>query len=386
MPGVRTRLVPAMAGVLAAAGLALPGTLGAATAAPKVPLSGPVKWAGKQGPVPKAIAHTAPALTTIVLPNDTARRLLFWTGPSLSGNEFPISYQTSISLRKNLWTAPNLVESGKAITNSRPAATPDFGLFGKTPGQVLVAWKEAKGSSILYSIGSASTKNTVLTWSSAKAVPGAATSSGPAAFTTFGAGDLLIVWKAATSDAIDFIVGNPLNQGGVSWGKVGTIAGAATTTTPAIAETLTGKQVGPVGEIFVLWKTPGRTGRIAFATTADSAKFSPKWTKPRSLPATVKTPSTPSAEAVGTNDMLPLLVVFGKPGSSTLEYVTMGGTGTLGGGPFKVPQLTSTSGTTIDSGVLAAAAPASASAARFLDPDNIFYLPFVRPCAGCRPR
>lgn len=383
MPEVRTRLLPVMTVVFAAAGLALPGTLGAATAAPKVPLSGPVKWAAERGPVPKAIAHTAPALTSIALSNGKTRRLLFWTGPSLRGNEFQISYQTSISLRKNLWTAANLVDSGKATTNSRPAATPDLGVSGEAFGQVLVAWKAAKGSSILYSIGAAGTKSTVLTWSPAKAVPGAATSGGPAAFTTFGAHGIIIVWKAGSSDAINFIVGTPLSKGGVSWGKVGAIAGAATTTTPAIAEATTGKPVGPVGEIFVLWKTAGRTGRIEFAATADSVKFSPKWTKPRSLPATIKTPSPPSAEAVGTGDMLPLLIVFGQPGGSGLEYVTIGATGTLRGGPFKVPQLASTNGTTIDSGVLAAEAPASGSAARIFDPDNIFYLPYVRPCAGC---
>jgi hypothetical protein len=379
MPEGKKRLLPAMAGVLVAAGLTLPGTFAEATAAPTIPLSGPVKWSGERGPVPKAIAHTTPALTTIALSGRAARRLLFWTGPSLGRKDFQISYQTSISLKKNLWSTPSLVDGGKATTNSRPAATPDPVAFG----QVIVVWKDAKRSSILYSFGKASTKSTTLTWDPAKAVPGAATSNGPAAFSTFASGDILIVWKDASSDAIDFIVGTPLSHDIVKWGKVGVIPGAATTSTPAIAEVVTGKPIHPIDEVYVLWKTPGRTGLIDFAFAADSPKFFPKWTKPGSLPSTIKTLTAPSAEAVSENDALPLLVVYTKPGGSTLEYVTMAAHGAVTAGPFKVPQLQSTNGTTIDSGVIAAQAPAPVSAARILDPDNIFYLPFVRPCAGC---
>jgi hypothetical protein len=381
MPVVKKRLLPAVAGVLVAAGLALPGMFAAAAAAPASTRSGPVKWSGEGGPVPKAIAHTAPALTTIAVSSRGTRRLLFWTGPSLASKDFQISYQTSISLRKNLWSAPNLVDSGKATTNSRPAATPDPAALG----QVIVVWKDAKSSSILYSVGQAG-KSTKLSWGAPRAIPGAATSNGPAAFSTFDSGDILIVWKDASSDAIDFVVGTPLSHGIVKWGKVGHIPGAATTTTPAVAEVATGKPIQPINEVYVLWKTPGSTGLIDFAFAADSLKFFPKWTKPGSLKSTIKTSAAPSAEAVGAGDAPPLLVVYTKPGGSTLEYVTIAAHGAVTGGPFRVPRLQSTTGTTIDSGVVAAEAPAPVSAARTIDPDNIFYLPFVRPCAGCRPR
>jgi hypothetical protein len=151
---------------------------------------------------------------------------------------------------------------------------------------------------------------------------------------------IIVVWKAASSDSIDFIIGTPSGPGTVKWGKVGVIPGAATTTTPAV-EAITGKDVG---SIYVVWKAPGpgTTGLIDFAVTADRLPSVPTWTKPRSLPSAARTPTA----------------------------------------PLKVPHVQSANGTAINPGVLAAHAPGPVRSAWLSGPNNAFYEPFVRPCAG----
>jgi hypothetical protein len=281
----------------------------------------------------------------------------------------------AVSLRRNQWSGPGLVESGKATTGARPAAAP-IGRPGS--GRVIVVWNEAKGKSILYSIGQAG-KGTTLTWSAAAAIPGAATSNGPAVYSALDSDAIIVVWKNKSSDSIDFITGTPVGSSAVKWGKAGVIPRAATTATPAIAEANTGKNAGT---IYVLWKTSGLTGHIDFTETADPLHFVPKWTKPRSLPSTVSTQTTPSAVTIGKSLTLPLLIVFQKAGGSTLDYVTLTAANKVAG-PFKVPHIQSGNGTTIIPGVLAAESAGPLSDRRVLDPGDVFYEPFVRPCAGC---
>lgn len=48
---------------------------------------------------------------------------------------------------------------------------------------------------------------------------------------------------------------------------------------------------------------------MEFAVTTDPLPSVPKWTKPRSLPPAVRTPTAPSAEAVGKGLTFPLLIV-----------------------------------------------------------------------------
>jgi hypothetical protein len=276
----------------------------------------------------------------------------------------PISYQTSISLRRNLWSRPAMVDFGKAITRTRPAATA-IGPAGS--GQVIVVWRDSAGR-LLYSIGKAGKGNT-LTWNGVTAIRGAASSNGPAVYTALHSNAVLLVWKAASGDAIDFVVGVP-DFPTVKWGKIGEIPRAATTATPAIAEVSTGKGVG---EIFVLWKAPGKTGPVDFALTTDPLRPFPRWTSPRSLSPKIRTGASPSAQAAGTGTLFPLLVVFQVARGPVLEYVTLAKNGAITG-PLKVPHIGSVNGTAINPGVLAAEAP---------DPRKVFYEPFVRPCAGC---
>lgn len=379
MPGLKMRLLSAVAGIVTAAGLSLPGTLSPAAAVPRIPLAAPITWSAEHGPVPKAGTHTVPALATITLPGSKTRRLLFWTGPAARGGGFQISYQAALNLQRNLWSAQAAVDSGKATTRARPGAAP----IGKAgAGQVIVVWKEATGSSVMYSIGKAG-KGTTLTWGAAAAIPRAATSNGPAVYSALDSDAVIVAWKDVSSDSIDFVVGIPAGPVAVKWGKVGVIqkavTKASTTTTPAITEANTGKTTG---SIYVLWKTAGTTGHIDFAVTTDPLSAVPKWTKPRSLPPAVSTPSAPSADAVGKGVTFPLLIVFQKAGGPTLDYVIMTAHGTVTG-PFKVPHIQSANGTTISHGVLAAEAPGLPPAANLQNQANVFYEPYVRPCAGC---
>jgi len=239
----------------------------------------------------------------------------------------------------------------------------------KSSGQVIVVWKDVRTSRILYSIGTAG-RGDRLAWKGILAIPGAATSDGPAVYRPQHSNVIIVTWKAARGSAIDFVVGLHTASGRVKWGKVGVIKGAATSTTPAIAEASTG---GKSGKVYVLWKAPGAAGPIDFATTADPVHGSPTWSAPRALPHTVRTGAAPSAQALGKDKSYPLLVVFRALKGSALLYVTLAKDGKTTS-PLAVPHIRSLNGTTISPGVLAAEAP---------DPLNVFYEPFVRPCAGC---
>lgn len=357
-------------GVLAITGLAGPGMLGPAAAAPTAPTAptapqaAPVRWSAEKGPVPGAITNTSPALAAITLPSKASRLLLFWTGPRAVGAAFPISYQTSISLSKNKWSHPGLVDGGKALTASRPATAP-VGPQGS--GQVIVAWKGVSGPQIFYSIGTAGQGNTVA-WNGIFEIPDAITSAGPAVYRPLHSNVILVAWKAASSDAVDFVVGS-LAAGQVTWGRIGIIPRAATTTTPAIAEASTS---GKGGLIYVLWRGPGRSRPIDFTATADPLSALPRWNAPRALPATVRTGAAPAAQAIGKGLSFPLLVVFRTLRGTAFHYVTLARDGKVTG-PLTVPHIRSMHGAAISPGVLAAEAP---------DP-GVFYEPFVRPCAGC---
>lgn len=366
MPGASKRLLPVMAGALMAVGFLLPTALSPAVAGPKVPMGAPVKWSAELGPVPKALTNTAPALATITLPGRRTRLMLFWTKANASGGGFNIAFQNSINLRRNRWSAPGLVDDGKATTLSRPAVAP----IGKTgAGQVIVAWKPPKNSQILYSIGRASTGNS-LVWGPELPIPNAITSDAPAVYSAQHSGAVLVVWKAAKSDAIDFIAGISVGGSEVRWGQVGEIPRAATTTTPAIAEASTSTSTG---QIFVVWKGLGRAASIQFATTTDPLQLSPKWSARHVLPATVKTGASPSAQAIGAGSTFPVLIVFRGVRVSTLFYLTLARNDKITG-PLRVPHIRSANGTAINPGVLAAQAP---------DPGKVFYEPFVRACPGC---
>lgn len=366
MPGASKRFLPAVAGVITAVGLSLPTALSPAVAGPRAPMAAPVKWSAELGPVPNALTNTAPALATLSLPGRKTRLLLFWTDANGSSGVFHIDVQTALRPRRNQWSRPALVDGGKTATLSRPAAAP----IGKPgAGQVIVAWKLPASPQIFYSVGQAGQGST-LRWGGIFAVPGALTSDGPAVYSAQVSGAVIVVWKAAKGDAIDFIVGMPAGINGVKWGQTGQIPRAATTTTPAITEASTGKGAG---QILVVWKGTGRPAPIQFATTADPLRFSPKWTAPRTLPAKVRTRAAPSAQAIGAGAAFPVLVVFQGVSGSTLFYVTMDRNGKVTG-PFKVPQIRSVNGTAITPGILAAQAP---------DPGKVFYEPYVRICPGC---
>lgn len=373
MPGLKrplTRAVFPVACLLAAAGLTWPGSAAFAAAgqsaarAPRAPqAAAPVKWSAKLGPVPEAKTNTAPALADVSLGKNSSDLFLFWTGPS-AGPGFQISYQKSISLAKNTWSPPLQVDFGKALTRARPAVA-QFG--AQSPGEVIAVWKDASSPRVLYSIGKV-VKAGVVRWLGIQAIPGAATSGGPAVFQALHSNVIVVAWRATSGNALDDIVGFPSSSGQVKWGTVGTVAKAATAGTPAIAEVSTGTSGG---ELFLLWQVPGGAGQLDFATTPDTPRADVKWSTPRALPPPVKTGAAPSAIAIGQGQTFPLLVVYRARQGSALSYVTVG-RGLKATSPLSVPHIRASNGTAISPGVLAAE-----------DPGRVFYEPFVRACAGC---
>jgi hypothetical protein len=366
---VQTAIRPAIIS-LAALGLSWPGLAAAgagpsAPAAPARPRVAPVKWALEFGPVPGAVTNTAPALADVSLGQHRSSLLLFWTGPAAGTAGFQISYQTSVNLRKNTWSKPNLVASGKSLTRARPAASP----IGPTAsGQVIVAWKDPADPRLLYAVGQES-KDGVLSWSSVAAIPQAAAASGPSVYRPLHSNLIVVTWQAAGGHAVDYIVGFPTTAGEVKWEAPGSIPRAAATGTPAIAEASTGSQDGLV---YVLWRVPGSSGQLDFATTPDSQLRQAKWSAPRALPPSVRTGAPPSAQALGQSmTTYPLLIVFRARHGTALSWTTLSARGQVTK-PQPVPRLRSSNGTAISPGVLAAQ-----------DPGNVFYEPFVRPCAGC---
>jgi hypothetical protein len=258
-----------------------------------------------------------------------------------------------------------MVDGGKALTASRPAAAP-FG--AKNRGQVIVAWKDVARPQILYSIGTAGQGDTV-TWNGIFEIPNAITSAAPAVYRPLHSNVILVAWKAAQSDAIDFVAGTLSASGQVQWGRIGIIPRAATTTTPAIAEASTS---GKSGLVYVLWRGLGRGAPIDFTATADPLPEFPRWNAVRALPASVRTGAAPAALAIGKGQSFPLLVVFRTLRGTAFHYVILARDGKVTG-PLVVPHIRSMHGAAISPGVLAAVSP---------DP-RVFIEPFVRPCGGC---
>ncbi len=323
-----------------------------------------MKWSPELGPVPGALTNTAPALAKVSLAQDRSNLLLFWTGPADGTAGFRISYQTSLSLRKNTWSRPTLVAFGKAITRERPAAS---AIGPQASGQVIVAWKNAGDSQLLYVIGHEG-KGGILAWNSVAPIPQAAAASGPSVFRPLNSNIIVVAWPAAQGHAIDYIVGFPTAAGGVKWAAPGMIPQSNATGTPALAE-VSGTTQG--GVLYAAWQVPGNAGQVDFSTAPEPTLGGAKWSLPRALPPSVKTGAPPSAQAIGKNLAYPLMIVFRARHGAALSYVTLNAKGQVSK-PLPVPHLRSSNGTAISPGVLAAE-----------DPGNVFYEPFVRPCGGC---
>ncbi len=349
---------PAVVTTLAVLCLSWPGLAAAA------PAAAPVKWSPELGPVPGARTHTAPALANVSTGKDKSSLLLFWAGPADGSAGFHISYQTSLSLRKNTWSRPNLVAFGKALTRSRPAASP---IGPQAAGQVIVAWKDPGDSRLLYAIGHEG-KGGILAWSAVAPIPQAAAASGPSVFRPLHSNLIVVTWQAASGHAVDYIVGIPSPAGPVKWEQAGSIPRSAAAGTPAIAEVSTGSQNGL---LYVLWQLPGNSGQIDYATAPEPVQGQAKWSFPHPLPRTVRTGAPPSAQALGKGLAYPLLVVFRALHGAALSYVTLSAKGQVTK-PQPVPHFRSSNGTAISPGVLAAE-----------DPGDVFYQPFVRACPGC---
>lgn len=356
---------PVVVTALAAACLTWPGLATAAPAGPAAPAA-PVKWSPELGPVPGALTNTAPALANVSVGKNRSSLLLFWTGPADGNAGFRISYQTSLSLRHNTWTRPNLVAFGKPVTRTRPAASP---IGPPSSGQVIVAWKDPADPQLLYAIGQEG-KGGILSWNSVAPIPQAAAASGPSIYRPLHSNVIVITWQAASGHAVDYIVGFPTSTsaGAVKWTDVFTIPRSAATGTPAITEVSTN---GQGGLLYAVWQVPGNSGQVDFATAPDPVQGQAKWSAPRALPSPVKTGAPPSAQAIGKGLAYPLMVVFRARSGAALSYVTLNAKGQASK-PLPVPHLRSSNGTAISPGVLAAQ-----------DPGKVFYEPFVRPCGGC---
>lgn len=288
-------------------------------------------------------------------------------GRPKDGAGYRISYQGALSLSRDTWSAPGTVDHRTAVTDRRPSAAP-YG--APSAGQVIVAWKTAgSGGHIRYSIGTAA-KSGKLSWGAALAVPGAVTSEGPTVYSLLRSGAVFVTWKAAASHAIEYVFGSAKGSKPVTWGKVGTLPGAATTDTPAVAEVSTGSKAG---RLYVLWKGLGGHGPIDRAWTRDPAASHPGWTAPQAFPAAVMTADVPAGQATGTGSSYPLLVVYRAQHGSGLLQVTLAADGKVTG-PRKVPGISSKYGPALQDSTLAATAP---------DPGEVFYERMVHPCAGC---
>jgi hypothetical protein len=365
---------PVVVAITAAACLTWPG-LAAATAAPAAPaaparpLAAPIKWSPELGPVPAAKTNAAPALADVTLGKHQSSLLLFWTGPADGTAGARISYQVSLNLRKNTWSRPKLVASGKPLTRGRPAASP---IGTPSSGQVIVAWKDPAGSKLRYSVGQERKngqqgKNGTLSWSTVAPIPGAAAASAPSVYRPVHANLIVVTWQAASGHAVDYIVGLPSAKGTVTWEPVGTIRQSAATGTPAIADVSTGSKNDL---LYALWQVPGNTGRIDFATAPVAALGQGKWSVPRALPPSVRTGAAPSALAIGKAMAYPLLVVFRARSGSALSFITLSAKNQVPR-PRPVPHFRSSDGTAISPGVLAA-----------VGRGRVRY-ELARACAGC---
>jgi hypothetical protein len=329
-----------------------------------------VKFSARRGPVPHAAAVSAPALAPLSLPGGKTDTVLLWVGRG-ADDTFRISAQRAVSLTANTWSKPALVAGGQAMTDQEPAVAP-FGPAGS--GQVIATWT-APGATgaVEYAIGSA--HGAGLSWGSVLKVPGAVSADAPAVLSLRHSNAVLVLWRNGTSRAIGYETGTYGKSGKLTWGKSGIIPGAETTSAPAAAEVETGQKAGV---IVALWRVA--SGRIARAATRDPIATRPAWTKPVLLPADVVTAATPAAQAIGAGSDWPLLVTYVTATGTSLRYVTVSAAG-AGSKPQAVPKLSSAAGPALAGGVLAATAPGSGKA-DIAGSGGIFY-ESVHLCAGC---
>jgi len=377
--------LPALAGLLAVSVIGVPVLAAAATAGPQMPQAKPVKWSSLKGPVPRAQTTASPAVTSVTFPGGKATSLLFWMGPKVDDHGYLISYENATNLSRNKWSSRNTVDGGKALTEQRPSAASYLSSSGD---EVIVAWKAgtAADGAVWYSIGKAN-KGGTLSWSPAAAVPGALTSDGPTVFVPLYSNVFLVTWTVPKSGDIDYVIGSPAAKGPVHWGPVSTLPHAVSGDTPTVAEVSTGLGIG---RVYVFWRGPGSSGSISYSWTPDPVSSFPKWTIPVGLPSGDATAAAPAAEAVGTSNGFPLLVVYKAPKGTSLRYVTLNQKGQVTG-PRLVPSLMSQYGPALSEGVLMATSPhlskaSSAHAVRVrMGPRPVFYLTMRRPCSGCGP-
>jgi hypothetical protein len=370
--------IPAAQGSVAQGSVAQGSVADGPARAPAVRAS--VSFSARRGPVPHAASFAAPALAPLSLPGGKSDTVLLWVGPR-DGAAFRISAQRAVSLTANKWSMPALVAGGKAVTDQEPAVAP-FGPAGS--GQVIAAWTvPGTTGPVEYAIGSA--RGTGLSWGPALKVPGAVSADAPAVLSLRHSTAVLVLWRNGTSPAISYEIGTYGKSGKLAWGKSGVIPGAETTSAPAAAQVEASQKAGV---IVALWRVAG--GRIARTTTKDPIATRPAWTKPVLFPADVVTAATPAAQAIGAGSGWPLLVTYVTATGTSLRYVTVSAAG-AGSKPQAVPRLSSAAGPALAGGVLAATDPvggkaqtgaAQTGAADKANSASIFY-ESVHLCAGC---
>jgi hypothetical protein len=321
--------------------------------------------------VPGVTTNTAPAVSTITFPGQKPTALLLWTGHREDDAGYQISYTTAISLARDRWTKPQTIQlgtTGAAVTQFSPAVAP----YGSSGQQVIVAWRApGQPGQIWYSVGTA-LKAGVVAWSPASMIPGGVTSGAPAIYHALHSAAVLAVWHAASGNQLIYAVGFPLVGADLlNWSQPAVIRGSSAVGRPAIAEAST---TDAAGTIFVIWRAPGRAGRIERASTADPlfAFGKASWTMPVPFPASVATSAPPAALAIGPGSGFPLLVVYRAVHSQALSYVTMSRGRVLS--PVRtVPRLTTLLQSALADLTLFVKAPGNGSV----------HYEFIRPCPRC---
>jgi hypothetical protein len=358
--------------LLAGATLLAAGTLpmtGVALASAGRPAGSPPPIIWKPPPAKAPLTNTtlSPALASLTGPGAQEQTALLWTEPpgGRAGDE--ISYEIAADLKSNVWFPAGFVgAAGKggwtAMTTQRPSAAP----FGR-PAQhmVIVTWSGAPDQKVWYALGDVAAKG-VITWASgSSAIGGAFTSAGPTVFSPLHSDTVFVTWKAGSSRAIDYVIGEVVGSS-ITWGKIAKIPGAQTVGSPAVAEASTGKTAG---RLYVLWTTA--SGLITGASTADPlAKGPVTW---NAVASKVIGGAAPAATAIGPDSGFPLLVAYRSQKSSQLLYAQLFAHGPLTHEKdWTVPKLTSKSGPAVLPGVLAAT-----------DPDVDLMTYYVRACPAC---
>ncbi len=305
--------------------LAAPAAQGAASAGRRE--TARVTWSSRKGPVPGVRTASSPAQASVAFPGNgnAPGALLFWAGAASRHHEHVISYEHAISVDRDKWSPPKTVDGGKAATDLSPSAA---SFTSGSAHDVIVTWKGGGSTGkIWYSIGIAEQGGTLL-WGPAFAVPGALTAASPAVFSPLHSGKVFLSWRVAGGSRIGYLAGSTTSTDPLKWGPARILPGARTTGSPDVTEA----SAGPAkGRLYVLWRTaagsPGGSGRIAYATTADPLAGVPRWSVPVSLRRGIMTGATPAAQAIGHDATWPLLIVYRH--GSMLEQVTMTESGTL---------------------------------------------------------